>query len=133
MNILEKRYNEESDKVYILEFDVQYQENLHNLHYDLLSLPEIKNFEKSLVAILQDKIEYVIHIRNHESVLKKLYRIIISSLKIYLQSSINMNTDLKKNTFKKDFSELVNNASFGKTIENVKKYQLVRTKKGRTY
>ena len=35
-----------------------------------------------------------------------------------------MNTDLRKNTFKKDFSELVNNASFGKTIENVKNTNL---------
>lgn len=63
--VLGKRYNEESDKVYILELDVQYPENLHNLHYDLLSLPEIKKIEKSLVAILQDKIEYVIHMGNH--------------------------------------------------------------------
>ena len=60
-----EKYNEESDKEYILELDVQYQENLHNLHYDLLSLSEIIKIEKSLVAILQDKIEYVIHIKNH--------------------------------------------------------------------
>ena len=31
---------------YILEVDVQYLENLHNLHNDLLFLPEILKIEK---------------------------------------------------------------------------------------
>ena len=35
-----KNYNEESDEGYFLEFDVQYQEKLHELHYDLPFLPE---------------------------------------------------------------------------------------------
>ena len=40
-----------------------------------------------------------------------------------------MNTDLRKNPFKKVFSELENNALFRKTMENVKKHNLVITKK----
>ena len=52
MNILEKRYTEESDKVHILEFDVQYLENLHNLHYDLLSLSEIIKIKKTFFNLL---------------------------------------------------------------------------------
>ena len=40
-----------------------------------------------------------------------------------------MNTDLRKNPFKKVFSELENNAFFRKTMENVKKHNLVITKK----
>ena len=35
-----KNYNEESDKGYFLEVDVQYPEKLHELHNDLLVLPE---------------------------------------------------------------------------------------------
>ena len=35
-----KNYNEESDKGYFLEVDVQYPEKLHELHNDLLFLPE---------------------------------------------------------------------------------------------
>ena len=35
-----KNYNEESDKGYFLEVDVQYPEKLHELHNDLLALPE---------------------------------------------------------------------------------------------
>ena len=51
---------------FIVEDDVQYPENLHNLHNDLPFLPErmkIENVEK-LLANLHDKTEYVIHIRN---------------------------------------------------------------------
>ena len=39
-------YNEESDEGYFLEFDVQYIEKIHEIHNDLLFLPErIKNFK----------------------------------------------------------------------------------------
>ena len=41
-----KSYNEESDKGYFLEVDVQYLENLHDLHNDLLILPERIKIEK---------------------------------------------------------------------------------------
>ena len=35
-----KNYNEDSDKGYILEIDVEYPKNLYNLHSDLPFLPE---------------------------------------------------------------------------------------------
>ena len=41
-----KNYNEEKDERYFLEFDVQYPENLQNLHSDLPFLPERMNIEK---------------------------------------------------------------------------------------
>ena len=40
-----KNYNEEKDEGYFLEFDVQYPENLLNLHNDLPFLPERMNIE----------------------------------------------------------------------------------------
>ena len=67
-----KSYNEARDKGYFLQVDVQYPENLLNLHNHLLFLPErmkILKVEK-LVANLRDKTEYVIHIRNLKQVLK---------------------------------------------------------------
>ena len=71
------------DVGYFLEVDIQYPENLHNLHYDLHFLPERMKIEKveKLVANLHDKDEYVIDIKskqalNHGLVLKKVYRVI---------------------------------------------------------
>ena len=63
-------------------FSSSYLEKLHELHNDLLFLPERMKTEKveKLVANLHDKTEYVIHIRNlkqalnHALVLKKLHR-----------------------------------------------------------
>ena len=77
-----KNYNEESYKGYFIKADVQYDENLHNLHNDLSFSPERMKIEKveKLAANLHDKTEYVIHIRNlkqalnHALVLKKLHR-----------------------------------------------------------
>ena len=62
-----KNYKEESDGGSFLEADVQYPENLHELHNDLQFLPKrmtIKKVEKPEEACLYDKTEYVIHIRN---------------------------------------------------------------------
>ena len=52
-----KNYNEDSDKGYILEVDVNYPENLHDLHSDLPFLPERMKINKctKLVCNLYDK------------------------------------------------------------------------------
>ena len=61
-----KSYNEKSEEEYILEVDIQYLENLHNIQNDLSFSPEKMNIEKGekLVANLHNKNEYFIHIRN---------------------------------------------------------------------
>ena len=59
-----KKCNEEINKIYFLEVDIQYLEKLHDLHNDLEFLPEIRkieNFEK-LVANLPVKTACTIHI-----------------------------------------------------------------------
>ena len=56
-----KNYNENSDKGYIFEVDVEYPKKLFNFHSDLPFLPEsmkINKFEK-LVYTVQDKGNYV--------------------------------------------------------------------------
>ena len=53
-----KNYNEESDKEYFLEVDIQYLEKLHELHNDLRFLPESMEIEKvkKLVPNLHDQL-----------------------------------------------------------------------------
>ena len=52
-----KNYDEDSDVGYILEVDVKYPKWLHNLHNDLLFLPERMKNKKchKLVCNLHDK------------------------------------------------------------------------------
>ena len=103
-----KKYKEESDKGYFLEFDVQYLEKLHELHNDLLFLPErvVK-----LVTNLHDKAEFLIHIKNlkqtlnHGLILKKVYRVIKVNQNAWLKPYIDMDTDLRKKA-KNEFDEL---------------------------
>ena len=98
-----KNYNEESDEGYFLEVDVQCPEKLHDLHNDLPFLPKRMKIEKveKLVTNLQDKTEYVIHIRNlkqalnHGLILKKVHREIKFNQKFWLKPYIDMNTNLR--------------------------------------
>ena len=131
-----KTYNGESDEGYFLKVDVQYLEKLHEFHNDLPFLPErmkIKKVEK-LVPNLQDKTEYVIHIRNlkhalnHGLVSKKVYRVIKFNQNAWLKPYINVNTDLRKkakNDFEKDFFKLMNNAVFGKNYGKQNKTEML--------
>ena len=66
VNYKNKNYDNESDKRCFLEVDVQYLENLHNIHNDLPFLHARMKIEKveKFLAHLNDKIEYVIQIRN---------------------------------------------------------------------
>ena len=128
-----KDYNEENDKWYLLEVDVQYPEKLLELHHDLPFFSERMKIEKAenLVANLRNKTQYVIHIRNlkealnHGLVLKKVHRVIKFNQKALLKPYIDMNTKLRqkvKNNFEKKLLKLINNAVFWKK-KNYWKYE----------
>ena len=61
-----KNYNENDNKGYILEVDVKYPKRLHELHSDLLFLPERMEINKckKLVCNLSNKKKYVIHVNS---------------------------------------------------------------------
>ena len=100
---------------------------------------------EKLVANLHDKTECVKHIRNlkqtlnHGLVLKNVYRMIKFNQNACLKPYIDMNTYLRKkakNNFEKDFFKLMNNAVFGKIMENVRKHRdiiLVTTERRWSY
>ena len=62
---LHKNYEVDSNKEYILEVDVEYPKDLHNLHSDLSFLSKrmkTKNCYK-LVCNIYNKEHYVVHVR----------------------------------------------------------------------
>ena len=79
-----KNYDEDSNKGYILEVDIEYPRNLHDLHSDLPFLPERMKINKcsKLVCYLYDKNYCIVYIRplkqalNQGLILKKFHRVI---------------------------------------------------------
>ena len=109
---------EDSDKGYILEVDVEYPKNFHGLHSGLPFLPERMAIDKSkkFVCNLYDKKSCVVHIRslkqalNHGLILKKVHKVIQFNQEAWLKQ----NTELRKqakNDFEKNF-KLMNNSVF---------------------
>ena len=132
-----KSYNKNSSKGYILEVDVDYPSKLHKLHSDMLFLPERIKIDKTkkFVCNLHDKKKYLVHISilkqalDHGLKLKRVHRIIEFNQNAWLKKYIDINTELRKkasNDFEKDFFKLMNNAAFGKTMENVRKHRDIK-------
>ena len=142
---------------YILEVDLEYPKELHDLHNDYPLAPEVMNVKtnmlsekqvdiyklingskepkdektKKLILNLNDKSQYVVHIRTlqfylkHGLKLKKIHRAIKFEQKEILKPYIEFNTEKRKNArndFEKDIFKLLNNAVFGKTIEDKRKH-----------
>ena len=126
-----------TDKGYLLEVDVSYPKELHDLHNELPFMCEkleINGVEK-LVPNLRNKRNYVIHIRALNQALKhglklfKIHRAIAFVQSPWLKTYIDFNTRLRAaatNDFEKDFFKLMNNAVFGKTMENIRKHRNIK-------
>ena len=116
----------------ILEVDLEYPEELHDLHNDYPLCPERVECDKGikkLIPNLRHKNNYVVHYKtliqylNLGMELKKIHRGIKFIESNFLKPYIEMNTNLRtqaKNDFEKDFFKLMNNSVFGKTMENIR-------------
>ena len=115
----------------ILEVDLEYPKSLHDLHNDYPLAPEqiVVNKVSKLIPNLGNKKKYVLHDENLKQYLRlglkltNIHRGIKFKESPWLEKYISLNTKLRteaKNEFEKDFFKLMNNAVFGKTMENIR-------------
>ncbi|XP_077985917.1 uncharacterized protein LOC144440419 [Glandiceps talaboti] len=145
------KYTNESDHGLILEVDLEYPSELHDLHNDYPLAPEklcitedmlsphnkkirdlfnIKcgNIEK-LTTTLRPKNNYVLHFQNLKQFLSlglkitKIHRAIEFNQSKWMSQYILFNT---RNAFEKDFFKLMNNSVFGRTMMNVRKHRSIK-------
>lgn len=127
---------------YIYEVDLDYPEHMHDSHNDLPFCAENKIVGGSkctkLITDFASKRFYPIHYRNlkhcisHGLVLRKVHRILSFEQDPWLKKYIDINTEHRKqakSTFEKNFFKLLNNAVYGKTMENVDKRKDVKIAK----
>ena len=109
-----KNYDQNSNKGYIFEKDIEYPKYVHNMCIDSSFLPERMKIKKCkrLVCSLFDKNNYVSHIRtlkqalSHVLIFKKVHKVIQFDQKAWFTSYIGAYTKLRtkaKNDFKKYF------------------------------
>ena len=141
----------DSHEGYILEVDLEYPGELHNVHnsyplapermvvktewmseyqHELLDVGVASSEVEKLVPNLYNKNRYVLHYRNLQLYLSlgmrltKVHRALRFQQSRWMEPYIRLNTELRKKAtsdFEKDIFKLMNNSVFGKTMENMRK------------
>ena len=132
-----KSYDEDNNVGHFIKAGIEYPKELHISHSDLPFLPEKMKVNKckKLACNFHDKKNYVDHIKSlkrklsHGLKTKKIHKVIQFNQRSWLKEYIDMNTELRMNAtidFDKDFYKPMNNAVYGKTMENVRKHRDIK-------
>jgi hypothetical protein len=131
---------------FLFEVDLHYPQELHDLHNgyalgseniiienDMLNTWQQEGRKNSKISKLttsfHDKIKYGVNYRllqlfiQQGLIITKFHRVVQYTQENYMASYISKNTEERKtanNDFEKDFYKLMNNAVYGKTMENVR-------------
>ena len=141
---------DDSDTGYIFEVDLEYPQELHDLHDTYPLAPEHLTIQEGMLSpyqkqladdlgikiggdklclTLNNKKKYICHYRNLKQYLElglkiqKVHRILKFNQSTWLKQYIDLNTGLRKKAnskFEEDFAKLMNNSFFGKTCETHK-------------
>ena len=140
---------EDSDIGYFTEFDLKYPDNIKEKtkhfpfapvnkkinpddfsYYMKTIIPDTYTQNKKLISHCSDKKNYLVHYRmlkfyvSHGMIVEKVQDVISFKQNRWLEkyiSFIRQKRNKAKNDFEKDFYKLLNNAFYGKTMENVRK------------
>jgi len=144
----------DSETGYIIECDLQYPAHLHDAHSDYPLAPEHINITKEMLSPfaqsfvpdnwkptsklspnLMDKTKYTCHYRNlqmyveHGLIVGKIHRILSFHQSPWLKPWIDyctMQRMLATSEFESDLAKLMANATFGKTLEQVRNRSNIR-------
>jgi hypothetical protein len=146
---------DEQETGFIMEVDLEYPEHLHDLHDNYPLAPEHVNITgdmlsphqrklaedlkvkvggKKLCTTLHSKKNYILHYRTLKTYLElgmkitKVHRVLKFKQSDWLKPYIDLNTRLRiqaSTKFGVSLAKLMNNAFFGKTCEDVRKYKTI--------